>query len=104
MSNVLIQVIYNLFHAICSTFLGPVFQGIDGLLTNLQLSSYVTLFNNVLSTYVAPLVGFFFEFMGPLTISVIVLEFTVYVAYFGITMSVTWVLKVLKLLKKLPLA
>lgn len=104
MSNVLLTVIYTFLKTIISTFLGPVFQAIDGLLISLNLTSYINLFNSVLYTYVGPAVGFFFEFMGPLTIGVLVLEFTVYVAYYAITMATTWILKVLNLIKKLPLA
>ena len=104
MGNTLVTILYNLFHAIMSTFLGPVFQGIDGLINSLGLSDYTYLFNNVLNFYVGPLVGFFFEFMGPHTITVIILEITATILYYAITMTTTWILKLLNFIKKLPLA
>ena len=102
--NQLLTILYNLFHTLVASFLSPVFQAIDGLIQSLGLSNYVYLFNNILSTYVGPLVGFFFQFMGPHTISVIMLEITATIGYYGITMITTWILKLLNFIKKLPLA
>lgn len=104
MSKVLIDVLMQFLRAMVSTFLGPLFMGLDSMIQSLGLTSYVELFNSVLYSYIAPLVGFFFEFLGPLTISVLCLEFLVFTAYYGITMTTTWILKVLALIKKFPLA
>lgn len=104
MSKIIIEVLLTFIKGLVSTFLGPVFSAIDGLVSGLGLTSYIDMFNNVLYSYIAPFVGFFFEFMGPITISVLLLEFTVFVAYYTITMGITWILKVLKVIKKFPMA
>lgn len=104
MAKVLVSVIYGFLHTLGGAFLFPLYTLIDTLLETLNLTNYVHLFQNILTTYIAPLVGFFFQFMGPNTISVIMLEFSVTILYFGIMLSTTFVIKVLRIIKKLPLA
>ena len=87
MGETLITIIFNLFHALLSTFLGPVIQGLENLIAFLGLSSLTHLFTDLLTTYIGPLVGFFFEFMGPNTISVIMLEIGTTIIYYAIKFS-----------------
>ena len=104
MAKTFISVLYEFLALIVGQFLGPVFTGLNSLISSLGLTSFIQMFNSVLYDYVGPMVGFFFEFMGPRTISVLALEFAVYVAYYGITMMTTWILKLFNLIKKFPFA
>lgn len=104
MARILIEVVFKLFRYIVLGVFGPIFDVLDSLFATLNLNQYVSLFNNILTQYVGPMVGFFFEFMGPHTISVIGLEIAVTIGFYGIMIATTFFLKVLKFIKKLPLA
>lgn len=104
MAKVLIDVLYGFLHNIIGLFIFPIYTLIDSLLDYLHLTNYIHLFQAILTDYIAPLVGFIFEFMGPNTITVLILEFTVTILFYGIMMTTTWIIKVLKLVKKLPMA
>lgn len=104
MARILIEVIMNFFRYIVLGVFGPIFNVLDSLIAALQLNQYVSLFNNILTQYVGPMVGFFFEFMGPHTVTIILLEITVTIGFYSIMIATTFFLKVLKLIKKLPLA
>ena len=104
MAKVIIQVIYGFFHMIASSLLSPSFALLDSWLLNIGFTQYINLFNSILSTYVAPFVGFIFQFMGPKTIDIIALEFVATIGFHSITLATTGILKIFKVIKKFPLA
>lgn len=104
MAKVFIGVIYALFNLLANTIFSPIFTLMDALILGLNLDPFVDVFTSVLQTYVTPYVGWFLVQIPPQTLSVIALGIGFTISFFAISFSVNIILKVLKLIKKLPMA
>lgn len=92
------------FNSLLGTFFGPLFNVFDSLLDVLNLTPTIEEFNTFLIDYVAPFLSFFWNFLTPKAMNVILLELTVTLFFFNISLVTHVGLKILKLIKKLPLA
>lgn len=104
MAKTLFKVLFGFLNLLASTIFGPIFQLLDALLLGLNFDSFVNNFLSVLDTYVVPFTVWFLEQIPPMTLSVIILEVTFTVSFFALSFSINIILKILKLIKKLPVA
>ena len=79
---------------------GPLFALINPILENLGITTPLTIFNNIMTTYVMPSVGFFCEFIPPKTLEVICMELVITIAFWTIMFTIHETSKVLRLVKK----
>lgn len=104
MGSAILQVFIDFLNLLAAHIFGPLFAVIDSLWDVIELTPYINNFNTFIQTYVAPFISYFLDAIPPLTLSVIVLELTVTLFIFNLSLAVHIGLKALKLMKKLPLA
>lgn len=104
MAHTLLEVIYKFFVLLTDQLLGPLFSLLDSFLLNIGFTQYIDLFYTVVAAYISPFVGFIFEFMGPRTVDIILMEFLATIGFHAIVLAMTGILKVLKVIKKFPMA
>lgn len=104
MAATILQVFINFLNLLAGHIFGPLFTLTDSLWDLIQLTPYLDRFNIFIQTYVAPFIAYFMDAIPPLSLSVIILELTVSLFIFNLSLAVHIGLKALKLMKKLPLA
>lgn len=104
MAKVFIGVIYAVFNLVANHLFGPIFTLLDTLIIGLNIEPFISNFTNILQLYVTPFVGWFMVQIPPFTLSVIVMAIGFYISFYALSFAVNIILKVLKLLKKLPMA
>lgn len=104
MAKAFISVLYALFNLLAQTIFGPIFTAMDTILIGLNFDGPLAIFTTVLETYVSPFVAWFLVQIPPFTLSVITLGIAFYISFYALSFSVNIILKLLKLIKKLPMA
>lgn len=104
MAKVFIGVVYAIFNLVANHIFGPIFTLLDTLILGLGIDGFISNFTNVLQLYITPYVGWFLIQIPPVTLNVIAMAIGFYISFYVISFSVNIILKVLKLIKKLPMA
>lgn len=105
MTKVVIDVIYGFFQNIVYLICHPIFILLEAMLDQIPgYDSLLNIMNIVFDTYIFPFTYWFASIIPPRSLEVILLELSVLMLFITIALPVQIVFRVLKLIKKIPLA
>lgn len=96
--------LFNIIVAFISTMCSVPYTMVLNLLDSLAVNTYVASFYTVVNTYILPYVGWFSNLCPPTTWELIKFYVGFLAGLYGVVLVTHYVLKVLKLVKKVPLA
>lgn len=101
MAKALFNVFFKIIKSVVGIFLAPV----NALVVNLfpDLSQLLTTFNAGVEALLGTGLGYFAHLLPPTTRVIILLWLAILLAYYGITVSVHLILKVIHIIKKLKI-
>ena len=103
------NIIFSIFTGFIDTIFSPIFGGLNGafggFITNLLASPVLINFYTVLNNYVIPYVGYFTNWIPPLTWQVLVFSLDLFVVVHVFQFTFGLIFKAMRLLKEfVPLA
>lgn len=104
MTSTIIRVLMLFFEFLIESVFTPFFSLINAFINTLHLENYIEMFLNTMTTYFDPFIVYFIELIPPMAWEIIKLELIVEVGFFGLSLAVHFILKTLRLIKKMPLA
>lgn len=104
MINAIVKGLLSLFLAFANVIIGPILTLISGFFVNLNLGGVITSCNNILITYIAPSIGWFCGLIPPNTFNIILMEIELTIVFYTFYIFSGFILDILHLVKKVPLA
>lgn len=104
MAQVIINVFLGFIRFLVIDLFSPVWTLLNTFLESLGFTTYITIFNNVLSNYVVPGIGFFCDLLPPRTMDLIAFELAFLIGFYVISWTWDQIIHVLKLVKLIPFA